>query len=131
MQLGEMILAGGVIVLCAVMLLRLALGPSRRERFDRAALNAWQRYPMRAWQALRDRQARRQRAHRESVRREADARLRDQAEYEAKRLIARARERASGRAPAPIVEREGNVIRPEAFRKPEPGATHPGSDTRH
>ena len=136
MQLGEMIIAGAVLFLCAVMLLRLALGSTRRERFDRTILNAWQRYPLRAWESLRRQQAQRRQADLDRARRESDARLRTEAEEQARTLIARARDQAHGRVPppgssSPAVERDGNVIRPQAFRKPEPGATHPGSDTRH
>lgn len=140
MAWGEAIVAGLVLAVCLVMLVRLALGPLRRERFDRALANAWQRGPMRladAWTTWRTR-VRRQRV--EAQRRAAAARLEAYAERETLDAIARARDRASGRAPAPSgpggdarpeADVDGNVIRPKAFRKPEPGATHPGNDTRH
>ncbi len=136
MQVGEMIVAGGVIALCAVLLLRLALGERRRERFDGALRRAWQRYPLRVWHAWQRSRERRRRDRLDAVRREADQRLRQSAEDEARQLIARARERAGARPGSaggtpPEVEREGNVLRPKAFRKAEPGTTQPGSDTLH
>lgn len=141
MALGEMIVAGIVLAVCLVMLVRLALGPARRERLDRALVNAWHRGPMRAWHAFEARRARRRREREDAARRAAAAKLEAFAERETVDAIARARDRASGRAPAPSgpggsgtrpeADTDGNVIRPKAFRRPEPGATHPGNDTRH
>lgn len=43
----ERILAGLVVAICAVMLLRLALGPARQQRFDRFFMRLWN--ALRAW----------------------------------------------------------------------------------
>lgn len=136
MQLGEMIVAGAVLAVCLAMLVRLSLGSARRARLDRAVLNAWHRGPMRGWQVWKRHRARRRQDRLDAERRETAARLQTEAEAEARDVIARARDRAQGRVPPsgstpPPSDREGNVIRPHAFRKPEPGATHPGNDTRH
>lgn len=136
MQMGEMIVAGAVLAACLAMLVRLALGSTRRAQLDRAVLNAWHRGPMRAWHAWRGRQAKRRQDRLDAERRETASRLQNEAETTAREAIARARDRAQGRVPpastgTPAADRDGNVIRPHAFRKPEPGATHPGNDTRH
>ncbi len=138
MPLGETIVAGLVLAVCAVMLGRLMLGAARRDRFDRAARNAWARGPQRWWWLLSQRQAQARRRKEDQRRRAEAARLESVAQQETLNAISRARDRAHGRSPAPSgpggrvdADVEGNVIRPKAFRKPEPGATHPGNDTRH
>ncbi len=84
-------LAAITLVVCALLLVRLLLGPARRQRVD-AALQ-------------RTARAARRRLHRlwhwRAARREAAA--------AAEEAIARARR---------AVERDGNVVRPEAFRQP-------------
>lgn len=140
MAWGEAIIAGLVLAVCLVMLVRLAVGPVRRERLDRAMTNAWHRGPMRLAQAWTAARARRRRERADAERRAAAVRLQAYAERETIDAIARARDRASGRAPAPSgpggdaraeADVDGNVIRPRAFRKPASGATQPGKDTLH
>jgi hypothetical protein len=138
MQLGEIIVASIVLAVCIVLLVRLALGAARRDRFDRTMRNAWERGPVHWWRLAAQRQARARRL-KEDRRRHAEAvRLEAMAQRETLDAISRARDRAQGRAPAPSgpggrvdADVDGNVIRPRAFRKAEPGATHPGNDTRH
>ena len=87
----EKILAGLVLALCLVLLVRLSLGPARRWRFDRALRRAAEGLRSRATRLLRWRSSSR-----------AAARAADEA-------IRRAR---GG------VRREGNVYRPREFRRP-------------
>ena len=87
----EKILASLLLAICLVMLLRLALGERRRHGFDEFWLHTWagtRRAVMRIW-------------HWRATNRRA-SRVAEEA-------IRRAR---SG------VEREGNVVRPDAFRGP-------------
>ncbi len=85
-------LSGLIVLACAVMLLRLAVGPRRRARLD-----AWARgVPVRVrarWHALRH-----------------GRRARQDAERLAEGAIARARRNR--------VDKEGNVLRPDAFKDP-------------
>lgn len=88
---ADQIFAAFVVAVCAVMLLRLALGERRRRRFDAAWLGAWQ--VLRTLpQRLRRRGA-----------------LRRQAERAADEAIRRARGGGD-------VERDGNVYTPKSFR---------------
>jgi hypothetical protein len=87
----EKLFAAAVAALCAVLLVRLCLGPRRRLRFDALVRRAWhacRRWGLRMW-------------HWRASRRDA-ARAADEA-------IERAR---SG------VERDGNVYKPKSFRRP-------------
>lgn len=92
-RMVETLIAAFVLVLCAALLLRLALGPARRARLDHFLRRTWKR-PRSRWTGWR-----RRRAHRK----DADRLTRE--------LIARARR------PDPHEER-GQVIRPEAFQRP-------------
>jgi hypothetical protein len=94
MGVGEKLFSGVVLALCMAMLLRLCLGERRRERVD-AALRGFGLRLQRL--ALGARQWRRWRQTRAAAAREAEA------------AILRARRRS---------QREGNVIRPDSFRKP-------------
>jgi len=88
----EIVLAGGVVAVCAALLLRLLIGDVRRHRFDAAVSHRWRRSRMRlrdAWQWR-------------SVRRSAAR--------EAQDAIRRARHRA---------QHDGNVIRPKQFESPK------------
>lgn len=91
----EQILAGAVALVCAALLLRLALGPEKRRRWDRAWRRVFERvraigpWVVRNWRRVRSRGA---------------------AQRQAEQAIRRAR---NGR---PDVERSGNVIRPRSFR---------------
>ncbi|CAN5900444.1 hypothetical protein BH11PSE8_BH11PSE8_40270 [soil metagenome] len=93
MTLIEQTLAGIVVALCAVMLVRLCLGTRLRYRFDAAA--------RRAWFAVK-RTALRLRYWRSS---------RKNAERVAEEAIRRAR--GGG------VQREGNVYKPKSFKGPK------------
>ncbi|KGM40315.1 hypothetical protein JY96_10495 [Aquabacterium sp. NJ1] len=84
-----------VAAICVVMLIRLALGDARRARLDRAALMAWGRL---RYQVLRIWHWRRKR------------RSAAQAKQAAQDVINRVRHR---------VEKEGNVLTPEAFKEKE------------
>jgi len=88
----EQLLAALVAVACALLLLRLAVGPVRRARIDAALQRRW-RTLRGLWFALR---------HRRQVRKVA--------EREAHEAIERAR-RAG--------EWDGNVYRPKSFRRPK------------
>jgi hypothetical protein len=91
MVMLEAILAATVLALSAALLLRLALGEARRQRVDallRRAGRRMRRGAMRVWHW---------RAHRRHAARAAEEAIR------------RARRRA---------ERDGNVIRPESFKRP-------------
>ena len=91
----EQLLAGAVALVCAALLLRLALGPEKRQRWDRAWRRVFERvralgpWAVRNWRMVRSRG---------SAQRQAD------------QAIRRAR---NGK---PAVERTGNVIRPCSFR---------------
>lgn len=96
----ELILAAATLLVCAGLLLRLALGPDKRRRWDAAwrrafdglrSMGAW---VVRQWRLLRARG---------DARRQAD------------QAVRRAR-RAN-----PEVERTGNVIRPRSFRTDDSG----------
>lgn len=95
----EQVLAVLVAAVCLALLVRLALGPQRRARLDRAFLQAWSRAAQRA-RTLR---------HWRSSRRQAQQVLND----------AMQRARQPGERPAPRVEREGNVYTPDRFKKPK------------
>ncbi len=81
-----------VAAVCIVMLVRLALGEQRRARMDRVFLGYWLSLTQ-GWQQLRHWRKRRQSA--------------EQARKAAQEVINRVRHR---------VEREGNVLTPEAFK---------------
>ncbi len=95
----EQLFAAGVLLICAALLLRLGLGPTRRQRWDRywrgqlERLRGLGRWTRRQWLLLRSRSG---------------------ARREAGRAIRRARDDAAD------VEHDGNVIRPRKFRKPGP-----------
>ena len=87
----EKLLAGGVLLVCAAMLLRLALREHHRQRLDAAAFRAVfasRRLAHRLWFW---------RAHRQRAAREAE------------NAIRRAQRN---------VERDGNVVRPDSFKGP-------------
>lgn len=95
-MLSEKLLAGLVLAFCVVMLLRLVLGPARRQRFDRFFRNLWAGLRARAvalWRWPRSRRKAQQ--------------LADDA-------IRRARE---GRW-------DGNVYTPDQFKKPPRDEMH-------
>ncbi len=92
--MGEKLFSAVVLVMCVLMLLRLCLGERRRERVDGALRRSGLRLQRLARQAGQWRKWRQSRA--------AAAR-------EAEEAIRRARHRS---------ERDGNVIRPDSFRKP-------------
>lgn len=88
----ETLLAGGVVAVCALLLLRLMIGDVRRYKLDAAVLRRWrsvQRRLREAWQW---------RAVRRAAAREAED------------VIHRARHGA---------RRDGNVIRPKQFESPK------------
>jgi hypothetical protein len=87
----EKFAAGATLAVCIVLLVRLALGHRRRSRFDAAARRLWSRARTAVLRLVRSR----------SSRRKAGEAARD--------AIARARGASV---------REGNVIRPRAFRRP-------------
>ncbi len=88
-----------VVLVCVLMLARLMLPAPRRARFDDALLRRWRQLPQ-VPQALKQRwhRLRHGRRHREN------------AEQMARDAIERARKTP--------VEREGNVIKPDAFKGP-------------
>jgi len=95
-MLMEKILAGVLFAICAVMLLRLAIGERRRWRFDQWFARLWQATRARAralWHWRRSRQT---------------------AEREAEAAIRRAREG----------DWDGNVYKPKSFRKPPRDKMH-------
>jgi len=94
---AEVLLAAIGLVVCVVLLLRMAIGARRRERIDAAVVGS----------------ARRLRAQLQG--RWRQRRLRGQVKREAKDLIERARR---GK---PVVDREGNVYRPRSFNGPGSG----------
>ena len=87
----EKVIAGLVLAVCAVLLLRLALPPPKRQRLDAA----WHRsvHASRGW----GRRVWFWRAHRQTAAREAEEAIR----------------RAQRK-----VQRDGNVIRPDSFKGP-------------
>ncbi len=95
----EELFAAAVLLVCAALLLRLGLGPARRQRWDRYWRGLFERsrrlgrWTRRQWLLLRSRSG---------------------ARREAGRAIRRARGDATD------VEHDGNVIRPRKFRKSEP-----------
>jgi hypothetical protein len=138
MSLAEQIVAGAALVICAVLLLRLALGERRRARFDAALQHAWERVVV-GWRAHVQRTGSRRDPEKERVKaaraasREADAVIR-RAQSQARDAI----RKGSVETVRPETDVQGNVIRPKSFRRPDNGATrgnsagtHPGNDTRH
>lgn len=86
------------LVVCVVLLVRLAIGPVRRARVDAAVVRGWQRLSAGTVRLVRQR------------------RLRTQAEREADAAIERAR-----RTGKKAVDRDGNVFRPRSFNGPPRG----------
>lgn len=83
-----------VAAVCVVMLIRLALGDTRRARFDRAFLQTWARVRRQSLAIWHWRRKRRSAAEARQV---------------AQEVINRVRHR---------VEKEGNVLTPDAFKEP-------------
>lgn len=106
MMSAERILAGLITLVCLVFLVRLVLSPARQARFDARLRTGWHNLK-RAFQYLR---RWRQNRHRQKL-------AQDQAAKAALEAINRARRG---------VERDGNVIRPKAFKSKddEPGTRH-------
>ncbi len=92
--MGEKLFSAVVLVMCVLMLLRLCLGERLRERVDGAMRRFGARVRRLGGRAGQWRKWRQSRAA---------------AEREAQEAIRRARHRA---------DRDGNVIRPDSFRKP-------------
>lgn len=99
MGYAERIVAALIAVACIVMLLRLAIGPRRQQKLDRAAREAWSR-THKLFTRLYRRQA-----------------TKKEAEKATQEILQRLRQ---------PIERSGNVITPQAFKRP--GA--PGSADR-
>jgi hypothetical protein len=93
----EKLLALATALACGVMLLRMVLKPTQRQRLDMAAQRAWWKLSAGAQHLWRWRQ--RRQAH-------------DQARRTAQAVIDRARQ---GQTP---VKRDGNVLTPESFQRP-------------
>lgn len=93
MNTFEFLLAAAVLALCVLLLARLALGARRRRRVDDAVGGVWRGASRRV----------RGVAQRRGAQRDAN-RL-------AQEAIARAKRRASD-------EHDGNVVRPESFKRP-------------
>ena len=97
MSLAEQLLAALTLAVCAVLGVRLCLGPARQQRFDRA-LRSWgwtlRRGALRLWHWRRSRRL---------------------ARTEAEAVIRRAR---GGKAAEDEGEWTGNVYTPKSFRKP-------------
>lgn len=91
-------LAAGVVVVCLALLVRLSLSPTRRARLDAWGRGAWRRLASGGWTAWRTRLA----ALWHWRRRRVNA--------------ARLTEQAIERARRARVDREGNVLRPDAFK---------------
>lgn len=89
-----------VAAICVVMLIRLALGDARRARLDRAVIMAWGRLRYQVLAIWHWRRKRRSAA---------------QAKQAAQEVINRVRHR---------VEKEGNVLTPEAFKEKERRKPH-------
>lgn len=83
-----------VAAVCVVMLIRLALGDTRRARFDRTFLQTWARVRRQSLAIWHWRRKRRSAAEARQV---------------AQEVINRVRHR---------VEKEGNVLTPDAFKEP-------------
>lgn len=96
----ERVLAAIVIAFCALMLVRLALGVRRRQRFDAFFRRLWVRLRHAGHSVWRWRESRR---NAEMARKAADE------------LIKRARDRG---------EWDGNVYTPKSFRKPPRDKMH-------
>ena len=94
---AEALLAGLGLVACAVVALRMALGPPRRARMDVWLRGRWMRLRRGTRGAVQQRHA------------QADA------SREAQALIERARGHGGRGGGSRRVEREGNVYRPRAF----------------
>lgn len=92
--MGEKLFSAAVLLMCVLMLLRLCLGEQLRERVDAALRRLGLRLRLLARRAGQWRQWRH---------------ARSAAAREAEEAIRRARRRA---------EHDGNVIRPDSFRKP-------------
>ena len=92
----QQVLAGVVVMVCGVMLVRLVVGERRRHRIDSVVLGAWAVLRLRAESLWRWRARRKARADAARVTRQ---------------VIERARQQ-------PKVRREGNVYTPEAFKEP-------------
>jgi hypothetical protein len=138
MSVAEQIVAGAALLVCGVLLLRLALGERRRARFDAAAQYGWERVVV-IWRATVRRTGSRRDPEKERVKaaraasREADAVIR-RAQSQARDAI----RKGTVDSTRPESDVQGNVIRPKAFRRPDSGAsrsdsagTHPGNDTLH
>jgi len=97
MAVAEKVMAGLVLAVCLVLLLRIFLSPRLRSRFDRSALNAWHRLRHGFGRLGRRRSARTSRAPNP-----------EEAAKVAEEAIRRAQE-GSWR---------GNVYTPKSFRKP-------------
>lgn len=94
----EKLFAGLVLLVCVVLMVRLLLGARRRARFDAWARHTWHELVQRL-RLLR---------HWRSSRREAQ----------------RVADEAIRRARGEDVERDGNVYRPKAFKKPPRDKMH-------
>lgn len=93
----QQILAGTVLVVCLLALARLLLGAPRRQRMDAWLVRTWQRssrWCREAWQAPGQRRA-------------------------AAKAAQAAIDRARRRERAGDVDRDGNVVRPRAFKPPQ------------
>ncbi|MEY2838132.1 MAG: hypothetical protein RJB60_431 [Pseudomonadota bacterium] len=101
-MMAERFLAGVIVLVCVAFLVRLTLPPARQQRFD-AALRRW-------WMGT---QARLKDVRQWRSRHQQKQRIKAHAEKTAHDAIERARRG---------VERDGNVIRPKAFK---------GKDERH
>lgn len=131
MSLAEQILAGIVLAVCVVMLARLAIGETRRRRFDAAATDAAQRVA--AWWRTT---VRRTGSTRDPAKEEAKVARAAAREAEAVIRRVRTQSRTTGSRDADVT---GNVIHPKAFRRPGDADAagrsgtnaHPGNDTRH
>lgn len=96
-QLLQQIVAGAVLLVCVLALARLLLGAPRRQRLDAWLQRTWQRGSRgcrEAWQAP---------GRRRAAAKEAQAAI----------------ERAKRRERAGDVDRDGNVVRPRAFKPPQ------------
>lgn len=100
----EHVLAGIGLAMCALLLLRMIVGERRRQRADAAVQRLWARLTQ-SWAA------RRRRALKTKQRR-GEARVEADAARQAEELIRRVKRGVDRQA-----DREGNVIRPRAFRQ--------------
>lgn len=109
MVLLQNMVAGLVLAACVLGLIRLVAGAPRRQRWDAAVRDGWQRvtrWCRRTWQAPAQRRA---------------------AAQEAQAAIDRARRRER----AADVAADGNVLRPRAFNPPSNTPHKPPPDTLH